>query len=242
MFRSIVFCLIFILPSQLAAQVFPEKAFYRFDPQKPPVVNVDVINSHPTRTMRVETTSIKVNAPGEKDEQSTSEGALLVSPKSFSLAPNSRRTVRLLLKAKPTTTEDVYRVAFEPKSFSEEVAAIVNSNEAKKTTPQLAVLIGGGILVFAPPQNAKKELSWEKTSEGLLLTNTGDVNLLLSATESCQLGGTKCEGTDQGKRLYAGKSMTLKGGPVFHLEWEPVETPMQKFTIETSRGKKEFSE
>ena len=62
------YILLYCLTLILNAQVTPDSFFYKFDPKSPPVINIEVNNAYETRTVRIETKSIKVTNPGESPE------------------------------------------------------------------------------------------------------------------------------------------------------------------------------
>lgn len=223
--------LLFLLSlSSLYAQVTPDSFYYKFDPKNPPVLNIEVNNAYPTRTVRVETQSIKVINPGDKPETESKEEALIVSPKSFTIAPGSKRTVRLLMKNKPTDTEDVYRVAFNPVSFED-------SDKKQKKGMNVSVLVGAGSLIFAPPLEVKNEISWEKKGDGLEITNTGNINQLITVIKKCN---SECKDVEEGKRLYPGNSLTVSNVKTAEVVRESFESDKTTFKIETDEGTQTF--
>ena len=223
---------LFLCVSSAFAQVAPDNLFYKFETSAPPVLNVDVINNYVDREVRVETKSLKVNNPGEKNESQTEEASLIVSPKSFSLQPNARRTVRFLLKQHPVEAEEIYRVNFSPVSYSD-------VNKTAKSGVSIAVLVGAGTLVFALPLQLNLELSWQRSGKGFDLINTGNANLLITLEKSCS-NADSCKETKIIKRLYAGNKFHTDDAQVLHLIRESFNGDQDSFVIDTETGKKNF--
>ena len=210
----------------------PATFMYEFSPNAPPALNVEISNFYDNRTVRVETESFKMIDPNTPQEQQNKEQALLVSPKSFSLAPSEKRVVRLLLKNRPTDQEDVYRVNFLPKSFSEEK----KEGETEKKGINISVLMGSGILIFAPPANANSQISWRKEKGAYVFKNTGIKNLSIGIESVCSKDVGNCKEAKVGKRLYKGQELKVVEGPVLKLSRELVTGTPQKLTIDKDEG------
>lgn len=108
------FALVLSLTQTASAQLSVDRMLFNIEYKSLPVVNVKVFNTDKENAMRVDIVSLKMTNPENDKDQGTKEGALIVSPKSFSLPAGGQRTVRLLLKEKPKEREEVYRVNFLP--------------------------------------------------------------------------------------------------------------------------------
>ncbi len=220
------------------AQVMPDDFFYRFEAGAAPVLNVQVQNIYTDRTVEVETESVKVLNPGDKPEKLDKNSSVIVSPKKFVMKPKEKRVVRLLLKSKVIHTEEVYRVIFRPTS-STGGSANQKVEDGKKSI-NLTVLLGSGILVFAPPFGTKQEISWSKVGSDYIIRNTGNVNLVLTA---CDVKDATCEKSKIGGRIYAGKNFKAPAGKgAIKIQRDTFNGDKDFFTIDQPTGTRKFTE
>ncbi|MBP9837196.1 MAG: fimbria/pilus periplasmic chaperone [Proteobacteria bacterium] len=192
------------------AQVTVDSMFHQFKYDDSPVKNVTVLNSDTLNSISVEVESFKVLNPGTKEEKLVAEDALIVTPKKFSIDKSGQRTVRLLLRKKAESTQEVYRVNFVPKAESAEDDE--SNDESKKKNNKafkLALLTGTGILVFSEPSAPNPEISWETQGQNFILKNTGNQSLLLENFFNCELNEEGCTNNVVTKRIYPGRDLSI---------------------------------
>lgn len=240
---------VLVFAANCFAQVSPQSFFYTFDSKSRPVANIEVYNHYTDRTVKVDVTSAKVTAPGEKDEKLDFKNGLIVSPRSFTLSAKPKgedasqkkqgyvRTIRLLLKKKPQNNEEVYRVTFSPSSFTGNEEFKKNSGDKKGI--KLEVLIGSGMLIFAQPPNVQRKFSWSKKGSEYTFKNSGNVNLMLTF---CQMS-EKCSESQKGGRLHAGKEIKyISKASKFKVLKETSAGNFETVVINTDKGERVFAE
>ncbi|WP_448218247.1 fimbrial biogenesis chaperone [Endozoicomonas sp. 2B-B] len=182
-----------------------DKMIVYFEPNKSP--RQDIVVTNPDKeNLYLQTEVYKVVNPGTKQEERVritdpSELKLLSTPQKTIVAPNSRKTVRLVSLETPKTTESVYRVTFKP---------VVGDLEA--TQNAIKLLIAYQALVFVRPENPEYKVTARREKDSITFTNSGNVNVVLRNGQFCsdQKGKRQCSDIDEIKRLYAGQSWTLK--------------------------------
>jgi P pilus assembly chaperone PapD len=200
---------------------------FTFQAGERPVKNVTIFNAGPTPvyvSVSIEQGMDLLSDPVEYEPTTD----LLLSPKNFSIAPNGRRTVRMLLKSSPEQKERVYRVLFIPhqSEFGEEQ---VKGGTFAHGSLVMKVATGVGILVFSEPKNPKKDLIFTRDAKGVTFSNNGNYQTQISDGVTCPSSVTlsKAElalASDyrdsaplekkgctrfEGRRLHAGKSLFI---------------------------------
>ena len=201
MIKNLILVL-FLIVASAQAQISVDRMIVEMPASAPPVYNVQVFNTDETRTIRVETLVKHMIKPWDDTDTGTEGGPLLVSPRTFTIPPNSQRTLRLVLKERPTDLENVFRVQIIPK----ESDAPVKGAEPKKDKfgIQLKVLYGVGMLVYASAADAKPKFQWSYTEKNKMrIKNVGNVNVLLNTIVSCNEAWLECSELDVGNRMYA---------------------------------------
>ncbi len=165
------------------AQVNVSGIIQTFTSKDRPVRNVTVTNSSDTPIY------VKVDVEQATDllAESTTYAPstdLLVSPKNLSIGPRGQRAIRLLLKQPVADQERVFRVLLIPQTTEFE------SGEKKVVSKggrnlQLQVLTGVGMLIFVEPRTVVTELSIIKDSKGVVISNKGNVQALISPGAAC---------------------------------------------------------
>ncbi|WP_252177018.1 fimbria/pilus periplasmic chaperone [Endozoicomonas sp. 4G] len=182
-----------------------DKMIVYFEPDKSPRQDIVVTNPDP-ENLYLQTEVYKVVNPGTEQEQriritDPSELTLLSTPQKTIIAPNSRKTVRLVSLETPETVESVYRVTFKP---------VVGDLEA--TQNAIKLLIAYQTLVFVRPENPEYKVTAKRDQDSITFTNSGNINVVLRNGQFCsgQDNKRQCSDIDDVKRLYAGQSWTLK--------------------------------
>ncbi len=132
--------------------------------------------------------------------------ALIVSPSKLIVAPQQRKTVRVIVTQAATDKDKVYRVRFMPKA--PEVIVTKDSTEKTKQTG-IKVLIGYEILVFIRPPNPHADLQVTRIGKTATFKNTGNSNMELREVKVCNTDKTDCQEI-KAKRLYAGQIWTTE--------------------------------
>ncbi|WP_161787304.1 fimbrial biogenesis chaperone [Endozoicomonas numazuensis] len=182
-----------------------DKMIVYFEPDKSP--RQDIVVTNPDQeNLYLQTEVYKVVNPGTEQEErvrvtNPSELKLLSTPQKAIVAPNSRKTVRLVSLETPKKTESVYRVTFKP---------VVGDLEA--TQNAIKLLIAYQTLVFVRPESPEYKVTAKREKDSITFTNSGNINVVLRNGQFCsgQKSKRKCSDIDDIKRLYAGQSWTLK--------------------------------
>ena len=175
-----------------------------FDPDKAPRQDVIVTNPD-TDNLYLQTEVYKVIKPGTAEEERVritdpNEMMLLSTPQKAIIAPNSRKTVRLVSLETPKNVESVYRVTFKP---------VVG--DLKATQNAIKLLIAYQALVFIRPENPEYKVTAKRDGKKITFTNSGNINVVLRNGKFCELEVTEktCTDIENGTRLYAGQSWSL---------------------------------
>jgi P pilus assembly chaperone PapD len=189
-----------------SAQLSVDKMLFNIDYKSLPVVNVQVFNTDKENAMRVDIVSLKMTHPENDKDLGTKEGALIVSPKSFSLPAGGQRTVRLLLREKPKDLEEVYRVNFLP--VAEDASKIKTQQVGINNGPTVGikVLTGIGLLIFADPPQKNPAISWSYKNGNMVLKNSGNVNYFVNQIEVCS-GNGNCKPRSEENSLYPSEEL-----------------------------------
>lgn len=214
-----------ILPRCVMAQVSVDRVIVSFAAADRPVQNV-IVNNGATEPLLISISVNEVENPGRPDERRVPTEDLIVSPKRFSIEAGGQRTVRLLMKRAPTDTERVYRAKLEPQANELNESDPKNSSDTKT---KLKVLFSVGMLLFAEPRDPKPMLTWDRRSSGgLSINNTGNVNILLEEGQSCERPDESCTPLrTAAQRVYPGQS------------WE-VSVPSGRFISFRKKVKEQF--
>ena len=197
--------LLLALSSHSFAAMSLDRMIVYFDADQAP--RQDVIVSNPDgENLYLQTEVYKVVNPGTDKEERVritdpAEMKLLSTPRKAIIAPNSRKTVRLVSLETPTDVESVYRVTFRP---------VVG--DIKATQNAIKLLIAYQALVFIRPENAEYKVSAVREKKSITFTNNGNMNVVLRNGKFCSGKGDDktCNEIKDGTRLYAGQSWSLK--------------------------------
>ena len=179
------------------AQVTVSSVIMTFQSTGRPVQNVMVGNTAEV-PVYVQATVEKVLDPATGGRKSEPSENILVSPQKFSIEAQGNRAVRLLIRKPPAGDEEVYRVVFTPqdREFGTEIKKTVGGR-----TASIRVLTGMGVLTFVEPANPRGNLEWDRTSEKIVFSNSGNVHVELGDGSACK--GESCTPVKR-KRVYAG--------------------------------------
>ncbi len=174
-----------------------------FNPNELPRQDVIVTNPE-AENLYLQTEVYKVLNPGtDKEERiritDPSALRLLASPRKAIIAPNSRKTVRLVNLETPKGDEQVYRVTFKP---------VVGDLKTKQNAIKL--LVAYQALVFVRPDNPKYKITSKLVNKKIIFTNHGNINVVLRHGRYCSSDKKEsCVDLDAGRRIYANTSWTL---------------------------------
>jgi len=199
-----IFALSCFFTGQAQAQISVNDVIVHFKSQERPVQNIVVKNSA-TEVFYVTATCEELTEPSEDKSPLVVTEDLLVSPKKFSIDGNSERVIRLLHRKTSSDKERVYRVSFVPQE--REFGASLDSSAASRKT-MLRVITGMGVLVFSDPKNAKTDLKWVRTADGVIFTNTGNQHVRLSEGKICDSEDVGCTEAPS-RRVYGGKEYVV---------------------------------
>ncbi len=164
--------------------------------------DVEVVNNG-DETAFVVVEPARIDAPGSAEEQRVTardpnELGLLVTPNRLVLEPGERKLVRIAVIEPATAVDRIYRVTVKPVL-----------GEVRATETALKLLVGYDLLVIVRPNNAAPDLSFERRGRSVVITNSGNTNVLLSEGRQCEAANDAC--TDlPSKRLYAGGQWELE--------------------------------
>ncbi|MFK7860421.1 MAG: molecular chaperone [Granulosicoccus sp.] len=177
----------------------------------------EIIDPHTSKPQRVELADPRT-AP------------VLVSPEQLLVLPGQRKRVRLIMRESATNTDRVFRLSVKPYTGKVELGP----GEEGKTTSGIKVLVGYEILLLSRPEELKPRMKVERSDSTLLITNTGNTNVLLRKIAQCERDGEDCIDL-QPNRLYAGERLELKLPKKGSAEQYPVEI-IQAVGLRSSRG------
>ncbi len=217
------------------AQLSVDRMLFSLPFDSKPAFTVNVTNTDEASTMRIQAESLKILSAktSDSDDSGTSEGALVVSPREFTLPPGESRAVRLLRRAADPSKEEVFRVNFIPLADDK---AVPENKSGKKPAVNLRVLFGVGLLIFTEPKEIDWKLKWSTENGQLTLLNSGNVNYVIDQIEIC-VTAESCEGRSETSRIYPGGSMSVpwNGSGVVKLRLSGVEKS-KLLTLETQQG------
>ncbi|MCC6220111.1 MAG: fimbria/pilus periplasmic chaperone [Deltaproteobacteria bacterium] len=197
-----IFCIL-CCGTSAQAQISVNSAILYFRGNERPIQNVIVFNSSDA-PMAIAVDPQVVIDPGLKTERLEPTTDLIATPKRFSVPAKGQRTVRLLLKKPLGQTEQVYRMAFEPKSkgFSKDEEKI----SSVKTS--IKVITTVGLLILADPIPFTPKLEWNRSGDKILFTNSGNANIFLESGQSCIGSDSNCSELPS-TRLYPGNTFEV---------------------------------
>jgi P pilus assembly chaperone PapD len=200
-------CTLALSASAARAEIALSQIIVDFEPDSPPVHDVELRNLDEERAF-VEVTAARIANPGgwpleRRTAANPADLGLVVTPAKVVLGPKGVHVLRLILTRPAAEEERIYRVAVVPK-----VGQSVDSRSGVK------VVVGYEMLVVVRPQQMKVALQTRRAGRQLTLTNTGNTNVLVPTLRQCRGGGCK---TASGLRIYAGRTETIalpEDGPV----------------------------
>lgn len=199
-----------LLSSQGWAAMIVERSILYYLPGEANRQDVEIRNPD-QEPLYVEVEIMEILNPGtDKEEKkmltNPKESGLLVTPNRLAVQPGAKQMIRVVNLKGAGDKEKVYRINLKP------VAADI---EAEQTA--IKILVGYQLLVLVAP--AKPEPKIESVREGkkLILTNKGNVNILLSRGTQCakllepKPADAKEECDEMPiRRLYPGNSMEVE--------------------------------
>ncbi|MFN3228592.1 MAG: molecular chaperone [Asticcacaulis sp.] len=213
-------CLTLMLFGVAHGQIAVDKAVVILS--KEPKAQIIVSNASQQRAF-VDIAARRIETPGEAEERPLESSdpeqvGLLASPNRLVLEPGERRSVRINLLGGKAAADRVWRVLVREVTGPDEAQGL-----AIRTT------LAYDVLVIERPDAPKAILATRRTSEGLVVTNTGNTFLVLDRGQACSsLSPDTCTPLT-GKRVYAGKNWTIPlADPRARVEFEltlPEEAP-----------------
>ncbi|MFN3714226.1 MAG: molecular chaperone [Alcanivoracaceae bacterium] len=200
--------LITSLPAQGALSI--DRALLVFEPGKPARQDVNAGNSG-ENNLFLEVEVLEVTRPGTPEEERQAirdpeSIGFIAAPRRLMVPPGGKRPVRMMNLIGHGDTERVYRVNIRP------VLPPVESSGLG-----VRIVVAYQVLVFVAPRQTRVELNARREGNRLLLTNRGNVNILLSNGSHCpMLGALDCDDL-KGRRLYPGNEWVVElpgNGPV----------------------------
>ena len=169
-------------------------------PDAPRQHDIEVI-SQGKDTQYIAMETIMVENPGLSNEMHTTmtdpqKSGLLITPNKMALAPNARKTVRLLLLHPQGESDEVYRLVVKP---------VIQGVEETKNRMALKLLVGYEALIVVRPKDGKIDINAERKGTSLKLTNKGNTNASLQFGQQCDNTGSNCKDLNV-TRIYAGQT------------------------------------
>jgi P pilus assembly chaperone PapD len=209
--RLVLCSLICLLAAQFAhAGLTIDRAMVVFEPGKSSRQDVNAGNNG-SANLFLEVEVLEVSNPGtpEEDRQVVRDPesiGFIAAPRRLMVPPGSKRPVRMMNLVGHGDSERVYRVNIRPVLPPAETSGM-----------GVRIVVAYQVLVFVAPRQTRVELDTRREGNRLLLTNRGNVNILLSNGSHCPLpGALNCDEL-QGRRLYPGNEWTVDlpgNGPV----------------------------
>ncbi len=198
---------VLLLLGQAVAGISVTPIILNFKAGQLPRQDVLVINTGKT-TVYVTATARLITHPGTKREKAVhipnpAKMGLLVTPNKLVIPANQRREVRFMLTKKPGAEDRIYRVTIAPVAGS----LIPTSIQTKKDKIGIHILVAYDVLAMVRAAVGKPELKESRVGKKLIVTNTGNTNVLVSGGKQCF--EKKCVSIKP-RRLYAGNTWTLK--------------------------------
>lgn len=132
------------------------------------------------------------------------EANLVVTPNKLILAPKQKRNLRFIIKSKPATSDEIYRVRVVPK-----LGKVSLKGKGKKDNKKtgVKVVVGYDVLVMNRPTVPKTSYQIKRIGNKLTITNNGNTNFLIRSITQCDDEERKkgCE-KSSGFRMYAGRT------------------------------------
>ena len=208
--RTLALLAMLMISSHARASMSLDRVIVYIKPGELPRQDV-VVRNQGNENLYLQTEVYKVINPGSKQEErirltDPKDIKLLATPNKAIIAPNGRKTVRLVSLETPQDKELVYRVTFRP---------VVGELEAKQTAIKL--LVAYQALVFVRPQNPQYSVSATIDNGTMTFTNSGNTNVVLRNGKYCSSNNTtSCTDLSDSKRIYAGErwAMPLPEGVV----------------------------
>ena len=175
----------------------------------------------------------EIENPGTPDEKRVDQpdpekAGLLVTPNRLVLDPGALRSIRLVSLNEDLIKDRVYRVLVSPQIGAIEAG---KSPDADSRGLTIKMLASYDVLVVVKPHDAQAKLSAQRTPTDVVLSNTGNSNILVADGLVCPDTISESSASDKtcqtfdATRLYAGNSTTI-----------PIAHPTDKIYVKTRIG------
>ncbi len=183
-----------------------DKVLVQFMGNARPVQNLVVKNTS-KKTLYMTVRPQLILDPGLATEKYQPTNEILASPRNFDLQPGDQRTVRLVATRPVSDREQAYLVSFSPQADPFDKTIEVKLGGKKST---LNVVTAMGVLVLLAPKKPHPTMDIQRTEEGLIAVNTGNISVLLADGKACSDKDMKGCRDITPKRLYPGNRWTVK--------------------------------
>lgn len=192
-----------LLASHAHASLGIDRSILVFEAGKAPRQDVIAGNSGDTNLF-LEVEVLEVTDPGTDQEQRTvvrdpESIGFVAAPRRLMVPPGGRRPVRLMNLNGHGDVERVYRVNIKPVM-----------PPAESSGMGVRLIVAYQVLVFIAPKKSVVSLDSQRDGNKLTLTNNGNVNILLSNGEQCQMVNSQDCDPVQGRRLYPGNQVVIE--------------------------------
>lgn len=178
-----------------------------------------VIRNDGTERYYVTVAASEILAPGTDHEQRVTPSdpnqlGLLVTPNRIVLEPGALRSIRIVSLNENLTHDRIYRILISPQVGEIRAPQTPEEQEQQDRQVVIKLLAAYDVLVVARPPQAHPNLQATRTPTEVVLSNTGNTNVLLANAYVCPPSVTNAE-THEGcqsleaHRLYAGDNIHI---------------------------------
>jgi len=203
--RIFIYCIfIMLFPLTAQADMILNKSIIYFEPDNPNREDLEIQNAgtDPLYISRSRLKLLIILVPISRREifDNPKQAGLLVSPNKLVVPPNGRKLLRFVNLNPNPKEEKVYRVSITP---------VVGELSAKSTG--VKIMIGYEVLVIVHPVDGHIDLTHQRSSNKLTLSNQGTQNVLLRKGTQCPADVDDESLCHQlpGKRLYPGNTWSV---------------------------------
>ena len=192
----------------VSAAMIVERSILYYNPGDPSRQDVTIQNPD-AEPLYVQVEVFEVVNPGDENEElklitNPKESSFLVTPNRLAIPPGAQKMVRFVNLKPLGQTERVFRVNLKP---------VAEDLEAEQMG--VKIIVGYQLLVLISPSEQKIELTGKREGKKLTLTNTGNINVLISRGNQCEKGVEPKPGTNSGcaelpaARIYPGNKLEV---------------------------------